>query len=123
MFDDDFFDDFERWFFGSREPQEDVEISNYQLTYDVWEENGKIFVTVELPGVEEKDIELQISGNRLLIRSYRRKGSSDVQEGYYKTIRLPYWVKEKPISKTFKNGVLELIFEKANGERQRIEVR
>lgn len=129
MFDDGFFDDFEdleSWFFGgrSKERERSYDAGRAQPNHDVWESNNKIFVTVELPGAEEKDIEYQVSANRLFIGA---KGRGPEGRGsYYATIRLPSAVKEKVISKTFRNGVLEIILEKSNGSAQkgqRIEVR
>ncbi|MEM4598686.1 MAG: Hsp20/alpha crystallin family protein [Candidatus Diapherotrites archaeon] len=127
MFDDSFFDDFEdleSWFFGDKAGHRESEAGRSQLTHDVWESDSRIFVTLELPGAKENDIEYQISANRLFIKV--RENSSAEQSGYYATIRLPSAVKERPVSKTFKNGVLELIWEKSNGSTQkgqRIEVR
>lgn len=128
MFDDDFFDNFEEWLFREaglgREPETTPSVYSGYVSpvYDVWENNGNVIVTIELPGVKQQDIELELSQYKLVVKAKRQKKSQDV-EGYYRTIRLPSPVKEKPISKTFKNGVLELIFEKTQGGKTRIEVR
>ncbi|MCX8190401.1 MAG: Hsp20/alpha crystallin family protein [Candidatus Diapherotrites archaeon] len=126
MFDDDFFSDFddlESWFFGKRANNREgiQETGHSQLVHDIWESENKVFVTVELPGKKEKDIDLRVSANRLFIK-VKQEGTEN-QSDYYTTIRLPSAVKEKPTSKTFKNGILEIIFEKSNGSGQRIEVR
>jgi len=128
MFDDDFFDDFSEWFFKSSgfEPESEMPSRSYSSyvspVYDVWENKSNVFVTIELPGVREKDIELEISQYRLFVKAERQKKREDF-EGYYRTIRLPSMVKEKPVSRTFKNGVLELIFEKSEDKKPRIEVK
>ena len=105
-----------------------VEQSRYEEPIkDIWEDNNKVYVTIELPGIEEKDIQLTVRSNFIEIvaprndmvsaRFYRNERLND---GYYARIIMPSRIKTEPIKKTFSNGVLELIFEK---EKSNIEVR
>jgi len=123
---DDFFDEFERMFRESW-PETEIRETRYAgyvaPVYDVWENNGRVFVTVELPGAEEKDIELRVEPYRLIVKAEHPKRNESAYGGYYRAIRLPAAVKGQPVQKTFKNGVLELIFEKDFGRRTRIEVK
>jgi HSP20 family protein len=123
---DDFFDEFERFFresWAEPEVRERVYASYVSPAYDVWENDGKVFITVELPGVKEKNIELKVLPYRLIVKAERPKKTEQSFDGYYRNIRLPAPVKEQPLQKTFKNGVLELIFEKDFNRKTRIEVR
>jgi HSP20 family protein len=62
-------------------------------------------IIAELPGVDEKDIEIEVKGDRLVL--FAR--SQDRQ--YHKDIVLPCTVKENP-SLTYKNGILKISLEK-----------
>lgn len=129
---DDFFDEFERMF---REGWPEGELREHSYAgyaapvYDTWESNSRVFVTMELPGAKEKDISIELEPYWLTVKAEHPKGGESGYEGYYRTIRLPAPVKEKPVKRSFKNGVLELIFEKDLGKgfrekgRKRIEVR
>jgi len=59
-----------------------------------------------LPGVEEKDIKLNITDDKVAI-------SADTpNRKYNKEVTLPTEVSPSPIEQTYKNGVLELKFKK-----------
>lgn len=74
---------------------------------DVIEENKTVSVTLEMPGVEKKDIDLRVTETQVEISvdTERRK--------YYKQIKLPANVKPNTTKATYKNGVLDVTIEKA----------
>jgi len=74
---------------------------------DVVETDGEIRVVVELPGVEKSDIKLHGTEDSLEI-------SVDTpQYKYYKEVTLPAKVRVKEAKSSYKNGVLEVVFPKA----------
>jgi HSP20 family protein len=74
---------------------------------DVVETDSEIRVVVELPGVEKSDIKLHGTEDSLEI-------SVDTpQYKYYKEITLPVKVRVKEAKSSYKNGVLEVVFPKA----------
>ena len=73
---------------------------------DVMEEEDKIIVIAELPGVEKEKIDLRIKDNKLIIKA------SNKNRRYYKEVTLPAKVKEETAKARYKNGVLEVSFEK-----------
>ncbi len=74
---------------------------------DVVETDGEIRVVVELPGVEKTDIKLHGTEDSLEI-------SVDTpQYKYYKEVTLPAKVRVKEAKSSYKNGVLEVVFPKA----------
>lgn len=128
---DDFFDDFvERMFRETfAEPASERYDSYAGPVYDVWERDDKVYVIAELPGASEKDVSIEIIPYAVRIIS-EAKGKGKEGLKYYRNIRLPAPVKKEPLSKTFKNGVLELILEKdlsyvfrEQPGKRRIEVR
>jgi HSP20 family protein len=73
---------------------------------DVFDEDGEVLVVAEMPGVAEKDITAKASGDTLNIIT---KGEFP----YAKEVDLPASVKPKPVSKVYRNGLLELRYSKA----------
>ena len=69
---------------------------------DIIEDENKVYVTVELPDAQEKDIKVRIVKDFLEIRT----------KNELKEIKLPCNVKKK-VRKTFKNGILDIELEKA----------
>jgi HSP20 family protein len=87
--------------FGRR-PEEDVR----EPIVDVFDEADRLQVIVELPGVEEKDITVEIKETTLTLRA--GKG----ERKYQKEIDLGVPVKGEP-KKQYKNGILEINLKKA----------
>lgn len=73
---------------------------------DVFDEEDKVRVIAELPGVEEKDIKTKLKGNRLTISA----GTPD--RSYHKELSIPVPVKASSLRSKYKNGVLELTIDK-----------
>ncbi len=73
-------------------------------------------LTVEIPGINERDVSLDISGNTLTIRGEKRQEKEEKAKDYYRIERsygsfqrvlsLPEDVDQDTIKATFKNGVL-----------------
>lgn len=73
---------------------------------DVIEEQKAIAVTVEMPGIEKKDIDLRVTENELEINVDAEKRK------YHKLIKLPASVKPPTTKATYKNGILDVTIEK-----------
>ncbi len=74
---------------------------------DIVETDQEIRVVAELPGVEKTDIKLHGTEDSLII------SVNTPQTKYYKEVFLPTKVKVKEAKSTYKNGVLEVVFPKA----------
>ena len=68
---------------------------------DIFEEENKLRVIAELPGVNEKDIRLDLNQDALIISASRGKRS------YRKVVKLPR-TSESIIGKIYNNGILEV---------------
>jgi HSP20 family protein len=76
-----------------------------EVLVDIFEEDKHLKIVVELPGVEEGDIKVELKGESLFISAdtpYRK---------YYKEVALPCPVKGKP-GVSYRNGILEVALEK-----------
>ena len=69
---------------------------------DVFDEKDHILVLVELPGVEEKDVKLEIEGDILKL------AATSKNREYAKEILLPARVKSEAMKTTYKNGIIEI---------------
>jgi len=87
---------------------------------DIIEGDEDVAVTVEMPGVEKEDVDLNVTGDTLEITvdTPARK--------YHKRLDLPCGVKPKTTKATYKNGVLDVVIarkdKKKPGEGYRVNV-
>uniref|UniRef100_A0A7J3ZIG7 Hsp20/alpha crystallin family protein n=1 Tax=Fervidicoccus fontis TaxID=683846 RepID=A0A7J3ZIG7_9CREN len=79
---------------------------------DVYEEEDKIVVVAEMPGVERDKISVKATENKVTIRA------SNEQRRYYKEIELPKPVKPETAKAQYRNGVLEVKVEKQVKEKK-----
>ena len=70
---------------------------------DIIEGDEDVAITVEIPGVEKEDIDLNITHDNLEIKVDR----SDRK--YHKNLELPCDVKPKTTKATYKNGILDIV--------------
>lgn len=77
-------------------------------------DGGGLRVSAELPGLEEKDVELLIEDGVLTLKGEKRAETTDKERGYTersygrfeRSIALPFAVQEDKAEATFRNGVL-----------------
>lgn len=89
---------------------------------DVKEDEARILVEAELPGLDEKDVELTLRDGVLTISGEKKfeksedKDSFHVMERRYgsfqRTLRLPEAVDEDAVEATFEKGILKVILPK-----------
>jgi len=83
---------------------------------DVAETKDAMMVTAELPGVEAKDIGIELTGDLLTLKGEKEKRTEEKEERYHRvertygaflrSVRLPMAVDGSKVTATFKNGVL-----------------
>ncbi len=97
------------------------------------EAEGGLRVSAELPGMDEKDVELLIDDDVLTLRGEKRAESTDKERGYSersyghfeRVIALPFVVEADKVEASFKNGVLSVTLPrsaKAPERGQRIQI-
>ncbi|WP_018097051.1 Hsp20/alpha crystallin family protein [Sinorhizobium meliloti] len=94
---------------------------------EVSDRDKEIKVTAELPGLEEKDVELSLSEGVLSLRGEKRAETEDEEnqfsERYYgrfeRRIPLGYEVDESRVNATFRNGVLTVTLPKTEQARSK----
>jgi HSP20 family protein len=73
---------------------------------DIIEGKDDIAITIEIPGVEKEDINLNVKENNFEIKV------DAPQRKYHKVVDLPCKVKSKSTKATYKNGILDIVLEK-----------
>lgn len=118
-------------------PRRITEDSRYRGAWvpvvDMCETDDKIVIRAELPGMDLKDMAVEIEDNRLVIKGQRRL-QRDIKEDkyhrierahgkFYRSIRLPVSVEEEKIEAHYRSGILEIVLPKIEAARTRnIEV-
>jgi HSP20 family protein len=90
---------------------------------DVSETEDRVFVKAELPGIEEKDIDLSICENVLAIRGEKKHVKEDKDENHYlgdryygsfrRTFQLPADINPDKAEASFDKGVLKISIPKS----------
>jgi HSP20 family protein len=83
---------------------------------DVYETKDELVVTADLPGLNEKDIHLSITGDMLVLRGERRFDQEVKQESYYRgerwfgkferAVPLPIPVQADKVKASYRDGAL-----------------
>jgi HSP20 family protein len=73
---------------------------------DVFDEEDRILVIAELPGVSESEIKIEVAGDILNL------AASDRDRQYAREVLLPGKVKPDSVKTSYKNGILEITLEK-----------
>ena len=92
-------------------------------------ENDKSYkITAELPGMDEKNIEIGLSDSTLTISGEKKEEKEENKEGYHlserrygsfeRSLKVPHGVDTSKIAADFKNGVLTVSLPKAAKTRQ-----
>lgn len=97
---------------------------------NVSEDEQKVYVSVELPGLEEKDVEVTLSDNALTIRGEKKQEREEKDGknvhfverlyGYFqRTIPLACEIDSDNVDAVFKKGVLTITLTKTKAEQSR----
>jgi len=103
---------------------------------DVVEKDKAYEITAELPGLEEKNIEVEVADDVLSIRGEKSEAKEEKKKDYYlserrygtfqRSFRLPQHVDAGRIDASFANGVLTFVLPKtaeAQQKQRKIEIR
>ena len=117
--------------FGDRE--EALTTSSFAPAVDVYEDEHNITLKVEVPGIEEKDIDVRIENNTLTVHGERKFEEEEKEENYRRVERqygsftrsftLPQTVDQESVSANYDKGVLNIkLAKKAEAKPKQIKV-
>jgi HSP20 family protein len=101
---------------------------------DVAETNGAVEVRLDVPGVEPKEIDIQLNGNMLTVSGRRKEEKEEKDKTFHRverrfgsfsrSITLPCPVKEEAIEAKYHDGVLTITMPKTEeAKAKKIEVK
>lgn len=108
----------------------------FNARLDVAETGKEVTVTADLPGLEEKDIELSLNENVLSLKGEKKSETEEEGKNYfrkeraygafYREVEIPAEIDAARVAATFKNGVLTVTLpksEKAKEVSRKIQVK
>ncbi|WP_158261375.1 MULTISPECIES: Hsp20/alpha crystallin family protein [Pirellulaceae] len=101
---------------------------------DLKESDTEITVRLDLPGVQAKEVDIQLNGNQLVVSGERKEESEEKGETFHRVERrsgrfsrstmLPCAVQESKIEATMKDGILTVVLPKSpEAQSRHIEVK
>jgi HSP20 family protein len=98
---------------------------------DETEDEKAFHVSIELPGMDEKDVDITLSGRVLTIRGEKKQEEEQKEKDYYRrertygafrrTIELPGEVDSSKIEASFKKGVLRVALPKTKEAQEKVK--
>ena len=100
---------------------------------DIYEDNKKVVLKLEVPGVDEKDLDIRVENNTLTVRGERKFEKDEKEENFhrierrygsfYRAFTLPSTVDVEHVNAAYNAGVLKLeLNKKAEAQPRQIKV-
>ncbi|HPK18819.1 MAG TPA: Hsp20/alpha crystallin family protein, partial [Syntrophales bacterium] len=112
------FDDFFRGFDLRPLRMADERWSGFSPKMDLEETEKEYRITAELPGMEEKDVEVLLTGNSITLKGEKKEEKEEKGRSFYhversygsfqRTVPLPEGIDLKKVDADFRNGVLTI---------------
>lgn len=113
---------FEDVFTSARGEEKDIISSSWTPAVDIYEDENQLVLTAEVPGIDEKDIEIKLEDNTLSIQGERKMEKETKEENYhrieraygsfYRSFTLPNYIDQDKIQAEHENGILKITMPK-----------
>jgi HSP20 family protein len=122
-----------RLFRDNSEGNEPLEATGFAPAVDIYEDEHSVTLKVEVPGIDEKDIDVRIENNILTVHGERKIETEEKQENYRRverqygsftrTFTLPNTVDAEKVAADYDKGVLKIVLpKKAEAKPKQIKV-
>jgi HSP20 family protein len=122
-----------RLFRESQGPEEALTTSSFAPPVDVYEDDHNVTLKIEVPGIEEKDIDVRIENNVLTVHGERKFEKEEKEENFRRverqygsftrTFTLPNTVDAEKVSANYDKGILKIALpKKAEAKPKQIKV-
>jgi HSP20 family protein len=119
--------------YNPERPEEALTTTSLAPPVDIYEDEHNITLKIEVPGIEEKDIDVRIEGNTLTVHGERKLEKEEKEENFRRVERhygsftrsftLPGSVDPGQVSADYDKGVLKIkLPKKAEAKPQQIKV-
>lgn len=107
--------------------------STFAPAVDVYEDEHKVTLKIEVPGIDEKDIDVRVENNTLTVHGERKIEKEEKEENYRRvesqygsftrTFTLPQTVDTEKVSANYDKGILKITLpKKAEAKPKQIKV-
>lgn len=118
---------------SQNEGQEALTVSTFAPAVDVYEDEHNFILKFEVPGIEEKDIDVRVENNLLTVRGERKFEKDEKEENYRRIERsygsftrsftLPNTIDAEQVSANYDRGILKIqLAKKAEAKPKQIKV-
>src|ERR1700731_829626 len=119
--------------FGSNAEDQSLATSGFAPPVDVYEDEHNISLKAEVPGIDEKDLEVRIENNTLTVHGERKFEKEEKEENFRRGERkygsftrsfpLPTTVDPEKVSAAYDKGILKIsLAKKAEAKPKQIKV-
>jgi HSP20 family protein len=119
--------------YGQGSTEENLTTSAFVPPVDVYEDEHNITLKIEVPGIEQKDMDVRMENNTLTVRGERRFEKEEKEENFHRVERrygsffraftLPSTVDPDSTSAAYDNGLLKIMLaKKAEAKPKQIKV-
>ncbi len=116
-----------------QEGNADVTAASFTPAVDVYEDEHKLVLSIEAPGVKQEDLDVQVEKNALTVRGERKFEKDQKEQNFhrierrygtfYRSFSLPATVDTENIQASYDAGVLRLeLVKKAEAKPRQIKV-
>src|ERR1700676_4302105 len=114
-------------------PEEALTTTNFAPPVDIYEDEHNITLKIDVPGIDEKDIDVRIEGNTLTVHGERKIEKEEKEENFRRIERqygsftrsftLPSSVDPGQVSANYEKGLLKIkLAKKAEAKPKQIKV-
>jgi HSP20 family protein len=115
------------------EAQLPLSAGSFVPAVDIYEDKDKLVLKLEVPGIEEKDLDVQVENNTLTVKGERKFEKDEKEENFhriersygslYRSFTLPTTVEAGKVTAKYTAGVLRLeLKKKAEAQPKQIKV-
>jgi HSP20 family protein len=115
------------------EGESPLSTASFVPAVDIYEDSKKVVLKLEVPGIEEKDLDVRVENNTLTVKGERKFDKEEKEENFhrierrygsfYRAFTLPPTVDTEHVGATYQNGVLKLeLSKKPEAQPKQIKV-
>ena len=108
--------------FGNTETESPLTTASFVPAVDVYEDDKKVVLKLEVPGIEEKDLDVRVENHTLTVKGERKFEKEEKEENFhrierrygsfYRAFTLPSTVDTENVDAKYEAGVLKLELKK-----------
>lgn len=104
--------------FTGRGEEQDIMAGTWAPSVDIYETEKEMVLAAEVPGIDEKDIEVKVENNTLTLAGERKLEKETKEDNYHRIERaygkfsrsftLPSYIDQENIKAEYENGILKV---------------